>query len=143
MKKRIRLTQSDIHKIVEESVEESLNNILNESLNKRTRNPNTLKNITEYLNGNRGLAEMFIEQASSYIDEAVKSGELQNYEENEVYDFFWDVIADADKKDDTIYNLVNILKDINRQWGRRSDSYGFLAELMEEYYKSEYLNNII
>jgi polyhydroxyalkanoate synthesis regulator phasin len=106
-------------------------------------NSNTLKNITEILNGNRGIAEMFVEQASSYIDEAVKSGELQDYEENEVYDFFWDVIADADKKDDTIYNLVNILKDINRQWGRRSDSYGFLAELMEEYYKSEYLNNII
>lgn len=106
-------------------------------------NSNTLENIIENLNGNRGLAEMFIEQASSYVDEAVKSGELQDYKEDEVYDFFWDVVADADKKDDTIYNLVDILKDINRQWGRRSDSYGFLAELFEEYYKSEYLNNII
>jgi polyhydroxyalkanoate synthesis regulator phasin len=142
MKKRIRLTQSDIHRIVEESVEESVNNILNESLNKRTRNPNTLKNITEYLNGNRGLAEMFIEQASSYVDEAVKNGELQDYDADEVYDFFWDVVAEADRNDDVIYNMVDILKDINRQWGQRRDSYGFLAELMEEYYKSEYLNKI-
>lgn len=139
MKKTIKLTEVDLHKIVKESV----NEILNESLSKKTRNPNTLENITEYLNGNRGLAEMFMVEASSYVDDAVKNGELQDYEEDEIGDFFWDVVAKADKKDDGIYNLVDILKAINRQGTRRrSDSYGLLAELMEEYYRSEYLNEI-
>lgn len=121
-------------------MKESMNKVLNESLKKLTRNPNTLENITEFLDGNRGLAEMFIEQASSYVDEAVKNGELQAYEEDEIYDFFWDVVAEADSTDDVIYNMVDILRDINRQWGQRRNSYGFLAELMEVYHNSEYLN---
>ena len=138
MKKIIRIKESNLNRIVKESI----NQVVNESLKKITRNPNTLDNITEFLDGNRGLAEMFIEQASSYVDEAVKNGELQAYEEDEVYDYFWDVVAEADNTDDVIHNLVDILRDINNQWGQRRNSYGFLAELMEVYYNSEYLNEI-
>ena len=103
-----------------------------------TYNPDILDNLTEYLNGNREIAEIFINQASGYVDNAVENGDLQDIEDDELYDFFWDIVADADKKDDAIYNLVDMLKSLNKQWGQRRDSYGFLAELMEEYYNSEY-----
>ena len=120
-----------------ESIMKDVSKIIKKHLNE-TFNPDTLDNLTEYLNGNREVTEIFINQASSYVDNAVENGDLQDIEDDELYDFFWNIVAEADKEDDAIYNLVDMLKSLNKQWGQRKDSYGFLAELMEEYFISEY-----
>jgi hypothetical protein len=120
-----------------ESIIKDVSKIVKKHLNE-TYNPDTLDILTEYLNGNRKIAEIFINQASGYVDNAVENGDLQDIEDDELYDFFWDIVAEADKEDDAIYNLVDMLKSLNKQWGQRKDSYGFLAELMEEYFISEY-----
>ena len=131
----MKITESQLRKTITESIRK----VLKENLAKETQNPNTLENLTNYLNGNRGIAEMFINQASGYVDDAVRNGDLQDYGEDETYDFFWDVVAESDREDDAIHSLVDILRELNGQWGQRRDSYGFLAELMDEYYKNEYL----
>ena len=131
----MKITKSQLRKTITESIRK----VLKENLAKETQNPNTLENLTNYLNGNRGIAEMFINQASGYVDDAVRNGDLQDYGEDETYDFFWDVVAESDREDDAIHSLVDILRELNGKWGQRRDSYGFLAELMDEYYKNEYL----
>ena len=104
------------------------------------RNGNTIEKLTAYLNGNRGIAETFINQASGYVDNAVADGDLDDYGVYELYDYFWNIVYDADKEDDAIYNLVDVLKALHNQWGQRSDTYGFLADLMVTYYEYEYLD---
>ena len=93
-----------------------------------------LEKLTEFLHGNRAIAELFVNNVAHYVDDAIQSGELQ---QEEIYDFFWDIVAENDTKDDSVHQLVDILKAMNGQHGQRRDSYGFLAELMEEYYECQ------
>ena len=107
---------------------------------RQMRNPNTLTNLTKMLNGNRGIAERFLNNISYYVDEEVENGELEDInDEEELKSFFEDVVADGYKRDDEIRDLVTALGALNHQYSKRaSDSYGYLAELMTEYYRSEY-----
>lgn len=106
---------------------------------KQTNNPNTLTNLTKLLNGNRGIAERFLNSVSDYVDTAVENGALEDIDDDELEDFFWDVVADEYKESDEIYDLVTALGALNHQYSNRiSDSYGYLARLMVEYYRSEY-----
>ena len=132
-----RQTKRALYESIMRDVARVVKRRLNEDF-KKTRNPNTLDNLTEFLKGNRGIAETFIYDASDYVDCAVRRGELEDIEDDELYDFFWDVVAEADKTDEMIYNMVNLLRELNVQWGPRRDSFGFLAELMAQYYISEY-----
>ena len=111
---------------------------------RQTRNPNTLTNLTKMLNGNRGIAERFLNNISYYVDEEVENGELEDInDEEELKSFFEDVVADGYKRDDEIRDLVTALGALNHQYSKRvSDSYGYLAELMTEYYRSEYEGGI-
>ena len=103
-------------------------------------NPKTMENLIAFLHGNKGIAEMFIDNVSHYVDDVAQSGGIY---EGDVYDIFWDIVCENDKEDDMIYNLVDILKSLNGQHGQRRDSYGLLAELMEEYYYTEYNKEIV
>ena len=109
---------------------------------KQTHNLNTLTNLTELLNGNRGIAEKFLSNVSGYVDAAVESGEMKYIDTNneeELEGYFCDVAADAYEKDDEVYDLITALGALNHQYSNRiSDSYGYLARLMVEYYRSEY-----
>jgi len=111
---------------------------------KQTRNPNTLTNLTKMLNGNRGIAERFLNNISYYVDEEVENGELEDInDDEELKAFFEDVVAEGYKRDDEIRDLVTALGALNHQYTNRvSDSYGYLAELMREYYRSEYEGGI-